>query len=195
MTEEVDMTTMEVSGEGLCWVIGSMGSGVDGVKVGRSIGRALELGAVAAGRSEVVGVWGDSGKPFIFGSSIVWYRRINRDCNPLVLVILGQHGRQKWGQKRGARWRQRERHLRVATTLAKSRALESESAAAISVSEGVRVGEGSGRGCRRQGQSQQGSRRQGRQRWLCYVTCVVSGSEDVSGVTLAPARALSASGL
>ena len=34
--------------------IGIMGSGVDGVRVGRSVGGALELGAVAAGRSKGV---------------------------------------------------------------------------------------------------------------------------------------------
>ena len=211
------MTTAEVSGEGLglinglgyrqhgrrrwqrqgwqsCWQRVGIGDGGDQQKRGRR-------GTEAANSSKVVGVWDSSGKSFICGSSEVWDGRSNRDGNTLVLVIIGKHGRQQRGQKRGARWRQRGCRLRVATTRAAARSLESESAAAISVSEGVVFGEGSGRGRWCQGQRQRERRHQGRQRRFCYVTCVVSSREGVGSVwytaamEAAAARASAAFGL
>ena len=203
--------------------------GVGGVRVGRSIGGALALGMVAAGSSEsvggrkrptearalvsgMVGVWDGSRKPFICGPSRVWDGRSNGDDKPLVLVLLGQNGPQRRGQKSGVWCRQRGHQLRVATTLSAARSSESESSASISVSEGVDVRDGSGRGRRRRGQRQRGRRRQGRQRRLCYVRGrrqqgrrrrVVGGSEGIGGVwytvemvaAAASDRALAASGL
>ena len=129
-------------------------SGTVAARRSKVVGGRKQPTAERALASGTVGVWDGIGKPFICSSSGVWDGRSDGDGKPLVSVLLGQHGRKRWGQKRGVRWQQQGRRLQVATSLAVARASESELAAAINVSERVHVGDGSGQGRQRQGQSQ-----------------------------------------
>ena len=198
-----------------------MGGGVSGVKVGRAVGGALASEKLSAVRSEgiggwkrktsaralasvTVGFWDGSRKPFVCGSSSVWDGWSDGYGKPLVLFLLGQHGRQCRGQNRSTRWWQRGRRLWVATTPAAARSLESDSAAARASARGSMSGTSAGKGIGiRESVSEGVGVGDGRGVSVACVVggrggavmCVVGVSEGVGGMWSSTARTSTTSGL
>ena len=124
-------------------------------------------------------VWSASGTAADLGTAAMslylWFsRRLGRQERWGRQAFIFVSSRTAWAaasdsEARSSGWRQRGRWRWVETMSEVARVLASGLAASISVSEGINVRDGSGRGHRSWGQRQQGLRRHGRKSRRCYV--------------------------